>query len=133
MEESTLRRREAQDLLDLAQSYLEAAQALRNREGHIRGAIDLAYNAAELSAKGMLLLREGGWPKTHSGIIQPFRRAFILEDKTVDAAIGRALRQSLDTRNRARYDPHATLRSEDADGLLSLAATLASILQQQLL
>jgi uncharacterized protein (UPF0332 family) len=84
-----MRRQEALDLLALAQGYLEMAHALKGKRGYIRGVIDMAYNAAELSAKGLLLLREGEWPKTQSGIVQQFSRAFIVNEPIVEPGVGR--------------------------------------------
>ncbi len=126
-----MRRREAQDLLTLAQGYLEMARALRGRREHVRGVIDMAYNAAELSVKGLLLLREGEWPKTRSGVVQQFSRTFIVDEPVVEAGVGRAFRQALDWRNRARHDPHATLTEADADGVIGVAERLANLLQRE--
>lgn len=131
VDENTMRRQEALDLLALAQGYIEMAHALRGRREYIRGIIDMAYNAAELCAKGLLLLREGDWPKTHSGIVQQFSRAFIVNEPVVEPGVGRALRQALDWRNRARYDPHATLTEADADDVLSVAEQLVNLLQRE--
>lgn len=131
VDEQTMRRQEAQDLLTLAQGYLEMARALRGRREYIRGVIDMAYNAAELSAKGMLLLREGEWPKTHSGVVQQFSRIFIVDEPVVESGVGRAFRQALDWRNRARYDPHATLTEADADDVIGVAEKLTDLLQRE--
>lgn len=131
VDENTMRRQEALDLLALAQGYLEMAHALKGKRGYIRGVIDMAYNAAELSAKGLLLLREGEWPKTHSGVVQQFSRAFIVNEPIVEPGVGRAFRQALDWRNRARYDPHATLTEADAEDVIGVAEKLANLLQQE--
>jgi uncharacterized protein (UPF0332 family) len=131
VDENTMRRQEALDLLALAQGYLEMAHALKGKRGYIRGVIDMAYNAAELSAKGLLLLREGEWPKTHSGVVQQFSRAFIVNEPIVEPGVGRAFRQALDWRNRARYDPHATLTEADAEDAINVAEQLANLLQRE--
>lgn len=131
VDEKTMRQQEALDLLALAQRYLEMARALRGSREYIRGVVDMAYNAAELGAKGMLLLWEGEWPKTHSGVVQRFSKVFILDRKTVDPAIGRAFRQALDWRNRARYDPHTTLTDADADDVVRVAEELVGLLQRE--
>lgn len=132
MDEHTMRRQEALDLLGLAQGYLEMARALRGRREFVRGVVDMAYNAAELSAKGLLLLQEGTWPKTHSGVVQQFSRAFIVDRSVVDPAIGRAFRQALDWRNRARYDPHTILTEAEADDVVAVAEKLIDLLQREL-
>lgn len=131
VDENTMRRQEALDLLALAQGYIEMARALKGRREYIRGVVDMAYNAAELSAKGLLLLREGEWPKTYSGVVQQFSRAFIVNEPIVESGVGRAFRQALDWRNRARYDPHATLTEADADDVLSVAEQLVNLLQRE--
>lgn len=130
MDEHAMRRQEAQDLLALAQDYLEMARALRGKREYVRGVIDMAYNAAELSARGLLLLREGIWPRTHSGVVQQFSRVFIVEAPVVELRVGRAFRQALDRRNRARYDPHAVLTEADADEVIEVATELVGLLQR---
>ncbi|MBC7227964.1 MAG: HEPN domain-containing protein [Thermoflexales bacterium] len=131
VDENTMRRQEALDLLALAQGYLEMARALKGQREYIRGVIDMAYNAAELSAKGLLLLREGEWPKTYSGVVQQFSRAFIVNEPVVEPGLGRAFRQALDWRHRARYDPHATLSEADAEDVIGVAEKLADLLQRE--
>ncbi|RKY65117.1 MAG: hypothetical protein DRQ02_10600, partial [Candidatus Latescibacterota bacterium] len=60
MEEKEIRRAEAQGYLEIAAHYLDAAG--RNMEAEdYRVAADLAYNAAELSAKGLLSLNWGSF------------------------------------------------------------------------
>lgn len=131
VDETTMRRQEAADLLTLAQGYLEMARLLRGRREYVRGAIDLAYNAAELSARGLLLLREGTWPRTHSGVVQQFSKTFIVDHPVVEPEVGRAFRQALDWRHRARYDPHATLTEPDADEVIGAAEKLVDLLQRE--
>ncbi len=130
VDETTMRRQEAADLLALAQGYLEMAR-LRGRREYIRGAIDLAYNAAELSAKGLPLLREGTWPKTPGGVVQQFSKTFIVDHPVVEPEVGRAFRQALDWQNRARYDPQATLTEPDADEVIGAAEKLVDLLQRE--
>lgn len=130
-DENRMCRQEALDLLSLAQGYIEMARALKGKREYTRGVIDMASNAAELSAKGLLLLREGEWPKTHSGVVQRFSRAFIVNEPIVEPGVGRAFRQALDWRNRARYDPHATLTEADADDVIDVAEQLANLLQRE--
>lgn len=130
VDEHTMHRQEALDLLDLAQGYLEMARALKGKREYLRGVVDMAYNAAELSAQGLLLLREGEWPKTHSGVVQRFSRV-IVNEPIVESGVGRAFRQALDWRNRARYDPHATLTEADADDVIAVAEQLANLLQRE--
>lgn len=129
VDEHTMRRQEALDILDLAQGYLEMARAVKGKREYLRGVVDMAYNAAELSAQGLLLLREGEWPKTHSGVVQRFSRVFIVNEPIVESGVGRAFRQALDWRNRARYDPYATLTEADADDVIAVAEQLANLLQ----
>lgn len=46
---------------------------------NVRGIIDLAYNAAELCGKGLLILRCNDVPGTHSGLVQQFSKVFVVE------------------------------------------------------
>ncbi|HID63111.1 MAG TPA: HEPN domain-containing protein [Anaerolineae bacterium] len=66
MDKDQLKRQEIEDLYELAVDYLEAARASLSEERY-RIATDLAYNAAELSAKGLLFLLLDDLPSTHKG------------------------------------------------------------------
>ncbi len=56
MDEAQIRREESRGYRDLALEYLEGAMDSL-KSGHPRLAVDAAYNAAELCAKGLLLLK----------------------------------------------------------------------------
>lgn len=124
MEKEALYRREAEDLLDLSRRYVRSAE--RNLgAGDSRIAVDLAYNSAELAVKAMLLLMAEEPPRTHGGLVKRFGEVGI-KGLGLPAEWGRALNRGLDRRNKARYDPHATITEEDARNLLTLAGDLIS-------
>lgn len=122
------RYKEAMDILHLAESFLAMARGLQGPLENIRGVIDLGYNAAELCAKALLLVRGEELPKSHGAIVQQFSRVFIVEQKAIDPALGRAFHRSLERRNRARYDAHAILTEKDAQETISLAEELVQTL-----
>jgi uncharacterized protein (UPF0332 family) len=132
VEEETIRREEATDLLHLAQIYLEMARSFEISLTNLRGIVDLAYNAAELCSKGLLLLRSGSIPRTHSGLVQQFSKVFVVEKKLVASKIGRALRLGLELRNKARYDPHARLVESEAMEITKLAEEMIGVLEKEL-
>ncbi|RMF86473.1 MAG: HEPN domain-containing protein [Nitrospinota bacterium] len=129
-EEETARR-EAEDLLGLAHTYLAMARSIGTPE-NVRGVIDLAYNAAELCVRAFLVLRMRKLPKTHSGLITQFSRLLIKQEHVLSADLGRALNQALDRRNKSRYDPHAVLTETDAQAVLQTAEQILQALEQEL-
>lgn len=130
--EEMVRREEATDLLNLARTYLEMARSFEMLLANVRGIIDLAYNAAELCSKGLLVLHCGDVPRTHSGLVQQFSKVFVVEEKLVAPRIGRALRLGLELRNKARYDPHARLTESEAIEVTRLAEETVGVLEKEL-
>jgi uncharacterized protein (UPF0332 family) len=113
----------AEDLMQLAYTYLEMAEQL-DPERYTRGVIDLAYNAAELVAKVWLVYLGEPIPRTHNGVMVRFGERVVREGH-VSPEIGRRLRRALGRRNRARYDPHSTDLPNEAREVLILTQTLA--------
>ncbi len=127
MPEPELSRAEARGFLNLAQVYRVAAeQAVA--AGDFRIAVDLAYNAAELCVKGMLLLGGEGIPRTHARIVTRFAELYVRRG-AISEAVGRNLHLGLERRNKARYDWHAEISERDAAGSVMMARTLAERLQ----
>lgn len=116
--------------LDLAEEFLENAEILKN-QNRFRGAIDDGYNALELSAKGLILLKSDGLPRRHSGVIQRFSELYV-KPEILPREIGRKTRQSLRIRNLARYDPKAELTKEQVNEILNLASKLIEVLEEKL-
>lgn len=127
MPEKGLRREEARSYLNLAEVYLEGAKrSLRGEDFRI--AIDAGYNAAELCVKGLLLLKIGNLPKTHSGAVAKFGEVYV-KLQLVSVSVGRELHQALERRNKARYDYHAEITERDVRKTLRLASELISKLK----
>jgi uncharacterized protein (UPF0332 family)/predicted nucleotidyltransferase len=112
----------AEDLVQLAYTYLEMAEQL-DSERHTRGVIDLAYNAAELVAKAWLVYLGESIPRSHNGVMVRFGERVVREGH-VSPEIGRRLRRALGRRNRARYEPHVTDLPNEAQEVLTLAQAL---------
>jgi len=134
MEERELRRREAENYLQLAEEYREGAEdALRT--GRHRLAVDAAYNAAELCVKGLLLLQERvkDLPGSHGGLVGEFGKRYV-QTGQVGRELGRQLYQdqALELRNRARYEFNAQIRRDDAQAVLRLAKELHTLLEGRL-
>jgi len=130
VDETTLEKREATDLLELAREYLAMAESLMLPES-IRGVVDLAYNSVELCAKGLVLMEGAELPKTHSGLVNRFGELLVKEGK-VTPELGRRVHRGLDRRNRARYDPHSVLVPEDAEEVLELGRGMIEALEEWL-
>jgi len=117
-----IQRVEAIDLLALAEEYLEMAELLAASSMH-RGAVDHAYNAAELAVKALLLWDGHKLPKSHGGVVGEFGRLYVLTGK-FSRKLGRSLAVLLEKRNRARYDPRAELDEEDSRRAIETARSL---------
>lgn len=123
------RRREAIDLIMLADEFLDTARLLLDH-GRVRGAIDAAYNAAELAVKALLLWDGYEPPRSHGGLVAEFARLYVLTGQ-VDSALGRGLSLALERRSRARYDVRAEFRREDVEGVLSVAEGLIELAKRR--
>ncbi len=117
-----MKRMMAEDLARLAEEYLESAREVLER-GRIRLAIDAAYNAAELAAKALILLKQDDIPGTHGGIGSLFGALYAKTGET-DPELGRRLNRALEVRNEARYRPGARLTLEEAREILHMADDL---------
>ena len=130
MDEAQIRREESRGYGDLAMEYLECAtDSLKS--GHTRIAVDAAYNAAELCAKGLLLLKMDKLPTSHGGVVIKFSEIYIKEG-LVERNIGRAMNKALALRNKSRYDRHALIGSTEAKDVLKLTEDMIRILDKTL-
>lgn len=130
MAKEEIQKGEAGNYLALAAEYLE--QSRSNLElGNYRLIIDGSYNAAELCAKGLLILKGEDIPRRHGSIIQLFSRLYIKTEE-LPREIGRALNQGLRLRNRARYEYHAEITEKEATSALDLAEKLVQSLEDRL-
>jgi uncharacterized protein (UPF0332 family)/predicted nucleotidyltransferase len=125
-----IRKKESQNYLGLAQEYQEAAEK-NTALGINRAAVDLAYNACELSAKGLLLKKDPRLPSRHSGAIGRFGALYV-QAGIATKELGRRLNLALTKRNQARYEPHSEISQADAAAIIALAKELLALLEQQL-
>ena len=130
MNEKELKRKEAQNYLDLAAEYLDGSIANLQRSC-FRIAVDAAYNGCELAVKGMLLLKLPDIPSSHGGIVNKFGLLFV-KTEDVPKEIGRNLHLALEMRNNARYEPHAQITKDQADLIINLAKQLQALLEKQI-
>ena len=117
-------------LRDLAEEYQESAQEVLDN-GRIRLAVDAAYNAAELAAKGLILCKQDDLPGSHGGIVASFGQLYVKTEE-LDKSIGRELNRNLQLRNVARYKPDSLLERQDAEGVLKLARELITRLSEKI-
>jgi len=130
MEKGEIKKAVVEDISSLAEEYLDSAKEVLER-GRIRLAIDAAYNAAELAAKALILLKQDDLPGSHGGVVSLFGQLYG-KTKEVDPELGRKLNRALKLRNEARYRPGALLTKEDAYGVVELAEAFLKILTQKL-
>jgi HEPN domain-containing protein len=130
MDDATIRRAEAQKYVGLALTYRETAASLLSADD-VRVAADAAHNAVELVLKALLLLGGEKLPRSHREVINNFALAW-RGDLRLPRGMARRLHQSLDTRNRARYDPDATITNKDAQTTIGLADTVLNLLRDEL-
>ncbi len=130
MNDQSIRRREAENYLQLAEEYLEGAEEAFKAK-RWRMATDAAYNAAELCVKGLLLLEREELPTSHGGLVGEFGKLYVKPGK-VPKTLGRQLNQSLELRNKARYELHADIDKEKAESILELAKEVVQLLASKL-
>jgi len=129
MSEEELKLAAVRELKGLAEEYLESAEEVLDR-GRLQLAIDAAYNACELAAKGLILLKQDDLPGSHGGVVSSFGQLYVKTGE-VEKQIGRDLNLALKLRNEARYKPGALLRRENAVELLSLARRLLEFVEEK--
>jgi len=130
MDAGEMKRAMAEDLARLAEEYLESAREVLER-GRLRLAIDAGYNAAELVAKALILLKQDNVPGSHGGIVSSFGALYVKTGEA-DPELGRRLNRALQLRNEARYRPTAHLTKEDAGEVVRLADALLALLLRNL-
>jgi uncharacterized protein (UPF0332 family)/predicted nucleotidyltransferase len=130
MDEERLRREESRGYLDLAREYRRSAQNSLS-VGDYRLAVDGAYNAAELCAKGLLILKMEDLPTSHGGIVGKLGELYV-RTGILPREMGRQLNKGLSLRAQARYDYHARIGEDEAKTMLNLAADLMAALSREL-
>lgn len=128
--EERLKWEEANGYLELAEEYREAARAAFE-SGHVRLAVDAAYNAVELAAKGLLRFELEDMPSSHGGLVQQVGRVLI-KSGILPLELGRRMNRALSLRDKARYDPQAEVRGEDFEEVYELAGRFIERLRERL-
>lgn len=124
-------RGEAANFLALAIEYLSQSRSNLTL-GNYRLLVDGAYNAAELCAKGLLILKGEDIPRKHGNIIRLFSRLYIKSNE-LPRELGRELNRGLRFRNQARYEYHSALTERDALAILDLAEKMVKALEDLLI
>lgn len=131
MSPDDMSRRQAEDFLELAHTYHAMARPLLASDS-LRGAIDLAYNAAELCARALLILRQAELPRTHGGLIQRCSQRIVREERLIPADVGRALNRALARQHQSPYDLHAMVTEADTRTVVQVAERLIQALTGEL-
>lgn len=130
MDEIDIKREAVRSLLKLAEEYLESAEEVLERN-RFRLAIDAAYNAAELSAKGLILLKQDDLPGSHGGVVNVLGQLYINTGE-ISKDIGRTLNLCLKLRNEARYKSNVILTKDNVDDVLNLTRTLLRLMKERI-
>lgn len=125
-----LKIKEVKGRLGLAKKNLEAANNLLDG-GNIRVSTDVAYNAAELCARALILLKVDGVPSRHGGIVKKFSELYV-KDGPLDKDLGWRMSKGLEYRGDARYKPEADIDKSHAEHNTALAAELLEFLEKEL-
>jgi uncharacterized protein (UPF0332 family) len=125
MEKEEIKRQLVKDIISLSEEYLESAKEVLDRN-RIRLAIDAAYNAAELAAKALILLKQDDIPGSHGAVVSLFVQLYVKTNEVAPEK-GRKLNVALKLRNEARYKPNALLTVENAQEVIGLAEGLIKI------
>lgn len=125
MEKTQIKKAMVESILGLCDEYLDSArEVLRNNR--VRLSVDAGFNAAELAAKALILLKQDDLPGSHGGVVAMFGQLYV-KAGIVDRELGRDLNVTLKLRNEARYRPDATLTAENAATVLDLADRLVGL------
>ncbi len=130
MEEERLKREEAIAYLELAQEYEESARDCSSH-GHYRLAVDGAYNAVELCAKGFLILKLKDLPTSHGGIVGKFGELYV-RSGILPKEMGRELNRGLWLRNQARYERQTEIGEKESEAMLKLVGKFIEALGKEL-
>jgi len=130
MEKEKIKMAMMKSIKELAEEYYESACEVLETN-RIRLAVDAAYNAAELAAKVLILMKQDDLPGSHGGIVSQFGQLFV-KTKELDKDLGRGLNTSLKLKNMARYRPDAVLAHDEAKDILNLANRLIEIVSEKL-
>jgi len=128
-----LKRAEIEAYYELATIYFDAAKRAFDpeNEGSLRLAIDGAYNAIELCAKGFLRHEVEALPKPDSGVVTLFRDRWVKRG-CLPREFGRRLSRSLKLRNDSRYNVDADISAEKAQAVVDFAEEILRALEQRL-
>jgi len=118
----------AYDYLHLASRWLQYAKEIHREGKDPRFVVDAAYNAAELVVRALIVLRGETLAKTHGGLLAQFGRLYVHRGEVPQEILSR-LYYALTLRNRARYDPRATLTEREAAEVIRLAEELLDMLR----
>lgn len=131
MNEAELIRQAADNYYWLAHEYLAGAEDSL-KSGHLRMAVDSAYNAAELCAKAFLLGNVERMPTRHGATIRLFSDLF-LKTEQLPPRLGRQLNLALENRNKARYKYEAQVSEAMAQEAIALTHELLEHLKTYLI
>lgn len=121
--EDDLKQKEIEGYLKLSDEFESDAKELFKLK-RFRATIDIGYNSIELKVKSFLLKVLNDLPGSHGGLISKFGEYYV-KTKKIPQELGRKINQALALRNKARYDPLATLTSDDCSFILTAITELA--------
>ncbi len=130
MDELEMKTEESRGYLALAVHYLKVGERL-SKDNEYRVSSDVAYNSAELTAKGLLLFKMDELPASHRGVVNKFGELYVKSGE-VDWELGRRLNNGIRLSNKARYESHAEIGEKEAGEMIKLARALIDQLRRKL-
>ncbi len=131
MDELEMKTEESRGYLALAVHYLKVGERL-SKDNEYRVSSDVAYNSAELTAKGLLLFKMDELPASHRGVVNKFGELYVKSGE-VDWGLGRRLNNGIRLSNKARYESHAEIGEKEAGEMIKLARALIDQLRRKLI
>jgi len=130
MDELEMKTEESRGYLALAVHYPKVGERL-SKDNEYRVSSDVAYNSAELTAKGLLLFKMDELPASHRGVVNKFGELYVKSGE-VDWELGRRLNNGIRLSNKARYESHAEIGEKEAGEMIKLARALIDQLRRKL-
>ena len=130
IDEDTMQRKSLLKIQQKAVSHLNAAQGALNIAEYAM-AVVMAYTAAELLARALLLLKNKRMPPSHKSVIEQFGLHYV---RTGEAPPlwGHLLNKDFDLRQIALCNEDADVTSAEAESVIALTRNLLDLLKRKL-
>ncbi len=130
IDEAIMQRKSLDKIQQKAESHLSEAQFAFAHDKYAM-ALVMAYTAAELIVRALLLLKNKRMPSGHKKVIEQFGLQFV-QTGEAPPLWGRLLNKNFDLRQMALYDEDTAVTPEEAESVTSLTRNLLDLLKRKL-